>query len=202
MSLNKTNIYDKVILVFDMCSSSNIIEDLTLTSNIDKLKIFINKLKKWLRLKSKDYRYEIYKYIGDGWILLFPVDITGNEIINFLKKLNSFYDGTIKSIINPYLERDLEATGLTFGIEKGPLIELIMLGKREFFGRALNIAFRLQNAVKVKGGFPDYPILVSNQVYNEYLRKAGGLKKAVRVYRRLKNIRDGGRFRCVKLKLW
>jgi len=175
MTPNDTIIYHKLIVVFDMCSSSNIIEDLTLTSNIDKLKNIINKLKKWLRIKSKEYRYEIYKYIGDGWILLFPVDITGNEIINFLKKLNSIYYSTINSTIIPYLERDLETTGLTFGIEKGPLTELIMLGKREFLGRALNIAFRLQNAAKGKGGYPDYPILVSNQVYNEYLREARGL---------------------------
>jgi class 3 adenylate cyclase len=75
-----------------------------------------------------------------------------------------------------------------------------MIGKREFLGRALNIACRLQNAVKVKGGYPEYRVLVSNQVYNEYLRGIKGLK-AVRVYRMLTNIRDGTKFKCVKLKL-
>jgi hypothetical protein len=48
-------IYEKIILVFDMCSSSRIIEDLTLTSNIDKLKNFMIELKKWLQINSKKY---------------------------------------------------------------------------------------------------------------------------------------------------
>jgi class 3 adenylate cyclase len=143
----------------------------------------------------------MYKFIGDGWILLFPLDITGDEIVNFLKELSIYYDQTMKSRINPYLEQIPEATGLTFGIEKGPLMKSVMLGKKEFLGRALNIACRLQNAVKAKGGYPEYRVLVSNQVYNEYLRKARGLKKAVRVYRVLSNIRDGAKYRCVKIKL-
>jgi hypothetical protein len=200
MPSNDTNTIQKLIVVFDMCSSSNIIEDLTLTSNINKLKGFIFGLEKWLREESIKYSFDMYKFTGDGWILLFPLDIKGHKIINFLANLSLFYDESIKTIINQYLERNLETTGLTFGIEKGPLIKITMIGKREFLGRALNIACRLQNAVKVKGGYPEYRVLVSNQVYNEYLRGIKGLK-AVRVYRMLTNIRDGTKFKCVKLKL-
>ena len=45
MISNNQDIYNKVILVFDICSSSNIIENLTLTDNVAKLKQFFSKLK-------------------------------------------------------------------------------------------------------------------------------------------------------------
>jgi len=116
MPSNDTNTIQKLIVVFDMCSSSNIIEDLTLTSNINKLKGFIFGLEKWLREESIKYSFDMYKFTGDGWILLFPLDIKGHKIINFLANLSLFYDESIKTIINQYLERNLETTGLTFGI--------------------------------------------------------------------------------------
>lgn len=189
-----------LIVVFDMCSSSNIIEDLTLTGNIKRLRDFMISLKNWLRKKAKQIGFSIYKFTGDGWILLFSPNIEGQQLVDFIVELSKFYDKTIKKQILPYLETGIDKIGLTFGIEKGQLIKMIMVDKPEFIGRSLNIACRLQNAVKDKGSSPEYRALVSNQVYNEYLKKVRDLK-IFHVDRVLHNIRGGTRYKCVRWNL-
>jgi class 3 adenylate cyclase len=197
---HKPKTVEYVIVVFDMCSSSNIIEDLTLTGNIKRLRDFMIALKKWLKEKSEEYGFEVYKFTGDGWIVLFPADVAGQDIINCLQALSAFFHESIKTKVLPYLETKPEVVGLTFGIEKGPLVKILMLGKQEFLGRPLNIACRLQNAVKDRGKSPEYRALVSNHFYIEYLKGIKGLK-TFPVDRVLRNIRGGAKYKCVKLNL-
>ena len=90
---------------------------------------------------------------------------------------------------------------LTFGIEKGPLVSMMMYGQREYIGRALNIACRLQSAIKDKDKSPAYKALVSNVVYNEYFASASKQLKVYKVKRKLRNIRGGVDFLCKKVHL-
>lgn len=197
---HKPKIVEYVVVVFDMCSSSNMMEDLTLTGNIKRLRDLMISLKKWLNEKSKEYDFEVYKFTGDGWILLFSPDVAGQEIIDCLQGLSAFFHESIKKKVLPYLETKPAVIGLTFGIEKGPLVKILMLGKQEFLGRPLNVACRLQNAVKDRGNSPEYRALVSNHFYIEYLKGIKGLK-AFPVDRVLRNIRGGAKYKCVKLNL-
>ena len=77
----------------------------------------------------------------------------------------------------------------------------VILGKEvEFVGRALNVACRLQSAVKDKGSAPDYRCLFSRKVFNSYLRDIDSFK-FYDVDRTLRNISGGERYRCVKANL-
>jgi hypothetical protein len=70
---DEVSVETHLIVVFDMRSSSNMIEDLTLTGNIRRLRDLVILLKKWLRSRSETIGFTLYKFTGDGWMLLFPV---------------------------------------------------------------------------------------------------------------------------------
>jgi hypothetical protein len=126
----------------------------------------------------------------------FEIVTKGQVLVDFLRDLSAFFDATIKKKILPVLEERPETLGLTFGIERGPLVRVVMMGQPEFLGRPLNIACRLQSAV---GSSSEYPVLASNQVHSEYLKKLNGIK-AVHVPRALRNIRGGDEYKCVKVR--
>ena len=68
----------KVILCFDFCSSSKILEDLSLTGSIDVFRSLLGVLRERLVALRPKFRYRMYKVVGDGWLLLFPDN--GGEI--------------------------------------------------------------------------------------------------------------------------
>jgi hypothetical protein len=189
-----------VVVAFDMCSSSNIIEELTLNGDVERLKDFLGKLKEYLAKEQKKVPFEPYKFTGDGWILLFPADTDGIALSIFLMDLCQFYAKVYRKILKPYLANLPPVAGLTFGIDKGPIEHLIMYGQSEYVGRTINIACRLQGAVKDKGGTPAYKALVSNAVHAEYFKKAA-FPKVFRARRVLRNINRGDTYHCRKIEL-
>ncbi len=189
-----------IVVVFDMCSSSNIIEELTLKGDMQRFHRFLTKFKEYLAEAQKTVPFDPYKFTGDGWILLFPADTDGKALLEFLRQLCKFFRKEFRNDVLQYLDTPPSITGLTFGLEKGPLAPMTMYQQKEYVGRALNIACRLQNAVKDKGGSPAYVALVSNAVYNDYLSPATGYK-VLQVTRTLRNIRGGAKFRCRRIKL-
>ena len=64
-------ITNKIVVTLDICSSSRIIEDLLKTSNIKIWRDLIIRMKEYLTDKAPSHGAEIYKFIGDGWIILF-----------------------------------------------------------------------------------------------------------------------------------
>jgi len=82
----------------------------------------------------------------------------------------------------------------------GDFVSFVMDGRQEYVGRAINVACRLQSALKEKGGSPAYSALVSNRVYSEYF--AGTTPHRVhKVTRRLRNIGGGAEFDCRRMWL-
>ena len=191
---------DAIVVTFDMCSSSDIIEELTLKGDMSRFQRFLTKIKQHLAAEQKAVLFDPYKFTGDGWILLFPGNTDGTALLTFLRDLCSFFKKEFRKDVLRYLDTPPSITGLTFGLEKGPLASMTVYGAKEYVGRALNIACRLQNAVKDKGGSPAYRALVSNAVYNDYFSPATGYK-VFQVTRRLRNIRGGAEFRCRKINL-
>lgn len=193
-------IENKIVVTFDICSSSDIIEDLSLTGNLKAMRNLLINMKKFLRKNAKIIGFEIYKFTGDGWILLFPQDVKGKYIMDFLKKLSVHFKKLIKRVID-LLESKPDIIGITFGIERGPLIKIKMMGKEEYIGRTINVACRLQNSIKDKDHHPAYKVLVSKHAFKEFLE---GLDeyRPIQVKRKLRNIRDGREYRCMKLHLF
>ena len=192
---------DAIVVAFDMCSSSDIIEELTLSGNLKRLNEFLQALKRYLASAQKDVVFDPYKFTGDGWILLFPAKTDGKVLIKFLIDLCAFFRKEFHKQVLKHLDTPPSITGLTFGVEKGPLVSMTMYGQREYIGRALNIACRLQSAIKDKDSSPAYKALVSNGVFNEYFASATGKLTVYKVRRRLRNIRGGVDFYCKKIHL-
>jgi hypothetical protein len=191
---------DAIVVAFDICSSSDIIEELILKGDIERFIDFLVKLKKYLAEAQKKVPFDPYKFMGDGWILLFPLNTDGKALLMFLHNLCAFFKKDFRRDVLSYLDTPPSTIGLTFGLEKGHLEPITMYGAKEYVGRAVNIACRLQTAVGDKDGSPAYKALVSNAVYNDYFSPAAGYEVS-KVTRTLRNIRGGANFRCRKINL-
>lgn len=192
---------EAIVVAFDMCSSSNIIEDLTKGRNIQCLTKFFDALKRYLAKEQKvTVSFDPYKFMGDGWLLLFPANTDGIRLLRFLENLCLYFVGEFRRSVFPRLSRTPKVIGISFGIDKGELIPLTMYGQQEYVGRAINIACRLQAAVREKGDSPAYTALVSNRVYSEYFAQARP-HRVVKVTRNLRNINNGAEFACRRLWL-
>jgi class 3 adenylate cyclase len=190
-----------IVVAFDMCSSSNIIEDLTKSKNVQPLTTFFGELRRYLAKEQKaNVSFDAYKFTGDGWLLLFPANTDGVDLLRFLENLCLYFVGEFRRSLFPHLSHTPKLIGISFGIDKGELIPLTMHGQQEYVGRAINIACRLQGAVKEKGDSPAYTALVSNRVYSEYFAKTDP-HRVVKVTRNLRNINDGAEFACRRLWL-
>lgn len=196
-------IENKFVVSFDLCSSSKILEDLSLTSNVDIMVEMLGSLHKNISEKVHDLKGEVYKFTGDGWILLFPDDIDGTEFVAFLVEVCEICNAALQSTIRPVLESTPERIGIAIGIDRGPLLRFKLTEKSEWewIGRSINVACRLQNAIKDKDSNPVYKALVSKQVFQR-LKLPLTNYPHVAVTRRLRNIRGGENFECVKTTLF
>lgn len=193
--------HDLLVVAFDMCSSSKLIEDLTRTKSLAAYVRLLKNLHLWLWSNAKKWNYLVYKFTGDGWILLFPLSmIDGEGLMQFLVSLSKRHNSFRAKLVDNHLESIPESTGLTFGIEMGTLRKVVLGNEIEFTGRALNVACRLQAAVKDKGSEHDYRCLFSRKVFNTYLNEVEGFQ-FFDVERSLRNISGGERYRCMKANL-
>ena len=194
-------LHDLVVVAFDMCSSSNLIEDLGRTDSLRAYDRLLKNLHLWLWSNAKKFNFIVYKFTGDGWVLLFPASLTtGKDLMQFLVKLSRKHSVLRQRLVDVHLESIPKANGLTFGIEVGKIRKIVLGTDVEFVGRPLNVACRLQTAVKDKGSAPDYRCLFSRKVFNTYLKDVQGYKY-FDVERSLRNITGGERYRCVKVNL-
>ena len=194
------SIESRVVVVFDICSSSRVLEDLMLTGNLAALRDVLISMKNFLREESEAANFEVYKFIGDGWILLFPFNVGGKRLIQSLEELSRFFKDQASTRIHPKLQTTPEVMGLTFGIDSGELVRVVMLRNREYLGRPLNIACRLQTAIKDKDPKPQYKALFSKHTFRR-LGLPSEFRRVVAVERTLRNIQGGDRYECVKLNL-
>ena len=81
----------KIVLVSDICSSTGLLEDLVQTENQERWRNLLIRMKKFLMDEKKNIPFEIYKFTGDGWILLFDYETLGEDLIQFLERLCSYY---------------------------------------------------------------------------------------------------------------
>jgi class 3 adenylate cyclase len=159
----------KLVVVFDICSSTSILEDLKQTDNIHKWRNLLITFKENLLAESVGLQMQLYKFIGDGWIVLLPVDISRPQLLDFLWDLSTLFDTEFDSQIWPLLQRQPGPVGLTFGVDAGELVRLEMNDQIEYLGRPLNVATRLQNATKELAGGASYKALFARHVYNSLL---------------------------------
>ena len=95
---------EKVIVFFDICSSTRMLEDLLITENLNAWRNLLIAIKRFLRDAMTNSNGDIYKFIGDGWVLLFPADIPGDKLVSQLTDLCCFFHRQIKKDIVPLLQ--------------------------------------------------------------------------------------------------
>ncbi len=188
----------KIVLSFDICSSTSIIEDLHKTENTVKWRDFLIWMRNYLEKKSEEFDFYIYKFTGDGWILLFDYESPGENIVGFIEGFCHQYKMRYRRNVENFLETPPVLSGVNFGIDRGSLIRFIMHGKREYVGRAINVACRLQGAIKDRDKSPQYKALITKPLFQEIRQSFGDVKK-IPVRRTLRNIGDGKEVRCIKL---
>src|SRR5215813_6116134 len=195
----------RIVVALDLCSSSQIMEDLLLSDKFDRYEAFLGCVKRWLMNWTEGHspakgRCELYKFTGDGWILLFPDTIRGAALVEFMYNVCEMINAELARHIIPSLSSMPAVMGATLGVEEGNLIRMTMAGREEYVGRALNIACRLQNAVKEKEPHEScYKALVSARLYNERFSKLSFKYGVESTTCSLRNILSGTGFACRKI---
>ena len=190
-----------IVVAFDMCSSSNIVDHLSKTGNVGPLSVFFAEMRRHLvNEQQRTVQFELHKFMGDGWLLLFPPNTDGGRLLTFLEGLCLFFAVAFRRSLLPNLARPPSVVGICFVIDKGELVSITMDGRQEYIGRAINVECRLQAALKDRGGSPAYSALVSNRVYTEYFAKTTP-HRVRKVTRKLRNINDGAEVECRRLWL-
>ncbi len=59
---------EKYVLIFDICSSTKIVECLTEKEHQESWRDLIIEIAKFLIKERETLDFEIYKFLGDGWI--------------------------------------------------------------------------------------------------------------------------------------
>ena len=189
-----------LVVALDICSSSTIAESLILAGDFSCFVELITAIKHHLAADQKAITFDPYKFTGDGWILLFSPSVDGEQLVAFLKRLCAFYAREFRRRVLPNLLHVPRVSGLSFGIDKGPIIDMKIYGQWEYISRALTVACRLQNAVGDKCGSPAYKALVTNVVFREQFSGSKDLKVSP-ASRVLKNINQDAPFRCREVTL-
>jgi len=155
-----------LVVVFDICSSTTILEDLKRTDNLAAWRDLLLDMKANLQEEGSRLAMCLYKFIGDGWVLLFPDSVPKKELCGFLCRFSEWYRSQFERSIRPLLLQEPSPIGLMFGIDAGELIRLELNEQVEYLGRAINVASRLQAQTKDLRGGPSYKALFSRNSFN------------------------------------
>ncbi len=174
-----------------------------MTDNEERWRNFLIEFKDYLRRQQSSVRFRMYKFLGDGWILLFNPQSEGMEIFQFLENLSDRFDTLYRRRIRDVLTTRIPTIGLTFGMDIGFCIRFIMNGRPEYVGRPLNVAGRLQGAIGQRDKKPQNKGLVSKNLFATFTdkRKIRRQYTVDDVVRQLKNISGGKDYPCLKVEL-
>ena len=113
----------RIVVALDLCSSSQIMEDLLLSDKFDRYEAFLGCVKRWLMNWTEGHspakgRCELYKFTGDGWILLFPDTIRGAALVEFMYNVCEMINAELARHIIPSLSSLPAVMGATLGVEE------------------------------------------------------------------------------------
>ena len=189
----------KLVLLFDICSSTAILEDLIRTENQGTWQAVLTNLKRFMWQLRKDIApFEMYKFLGDGWILLFEDEaVTGAQLIDIASRLCAEYDRLFRTHVATVLSVMPKHVGVTFGADEGSLVRIVMNEQKEYVGRAINVAARLQSAVKQQEGAPPGTLLITKNAFARLHLK----RETELVQCKLANVTGGDAYQVHKLRV-
>jgi class 3 adenylate cyclase len=151
----------RYIVVYDICSSTQILDNLLANEIIDKYDILITDISKSFTSLFSKLNPIFYKFLGDGSIFFFKEETDVDSIINLLCDFIEESDFIINNFVKRYIDIDLKRVGITIGVA---FVNIYLAKiKNEYFGRAINMACRLQNSLNK----PEHvnKILVQKEVF-------------------------------------
>jgi len=197
---DEVRILERIVVTLDICSSTQIIEDLLKNQHIKAWRDLIISMKGFLTTESEKCGGEVHKFIGDGWLLLFDGECSGKTILGLLSGSANHFDASFGTSVLPLLDTRPRTSGLTFGIDGGKLIQIVMQENTEYLGRPINIACRLQGAIDENDIRRGFRILMSDRLFRNLSDDFEGHTWQL-VERPLKNIGDGKEFPCDLISL-
>jgi len=193
------------VTFFDICSSSKITEDLSQNDELAIWRKTLKSVEKKLDNKSKDLGFSVYKFLGDGWILIIEPKTNKKLLLDFFASLCNMYLSYFRNNIEKRLSTTVESIGLTFGLDIGNIYSIKISGKDEFMGPPLNIAARLQSSIVSPNIRDDNPSNQLMMIRRNYIRHFQPFLKgkyvAIKAERTLKNIRNDDTFFCTRIWL-
>jgi class 3 adenylate cyclase len=186
---------NRTVVFIDICSSSKILENLRLTGNVE---LWVSVLKDLEEALGKMFKpgFEVYKFLGDGWILIsndHPVSDFYDRLSHLCEKFDSLYISRIKVVLEDPIK-----SGLTFGIDHGPVDSFEGKNSREYIGRCINVAARLQGSVKFQDDSYENKAVLSNAAISHLGSPPDRFESKV-IQRTLNNILGNKPVHCWKL---
>ena len=194
-------IVQKYVLVFDFCSSTSILEDLIRSENQQRWRDLLIEVKKFLFAERGVKGFEIYKFIGDGWILLFDPDFAALDLFLFMRRLCERYNELFNALVRPNLASYIRTFGITFGLDRGSLSRFVMDRDVEYIGRFINVAARLQAAIKAEDDNPGGKVLMPRHLFANVKPHIAGEYRTRQVIVQLSNVSGAEKYRGVLLTL-
>ncbi|WP_455381159.1 hypothetical protein [Salinispira pacifica] len=189
---------DQGVLVFDICSSTVIMEELVKSNQLEEYSRFMALFSRFLEDRGGAGRLSVYKFLGDGFILLFDSSAGVDRAVLFANELYRFSAEVIPQFLSECIDiEQLPRTGITMGMDVGPLHRFVLReGQVEFAGRPLNFAARLQGSLSEKEHANRLllSLRTRKEIRSERLRTR--LVERQRVFR---NLSGGSRLRCFEL---
>ena len=186
----------RYVLVFDICSSSIILENLVQNEHVQDYTKLIDAFFSYLHMKRKKYKLEVYKFKGDGFMLFFNQDRRIDDVLSFSIELTFFAKQILTWFKKDYLDiTKLPREGITIGLSFGSIhkMETVNITTSEYVGRAINLASRLQSRLDR----PEHAnkLLMQADLYRSI--EGHLFKKSCReTTRALRNISGGSEIRC------
>lgn len=179
-----------VVLVIDICHSTAIVDDLGAGGNEGFWRKLLVKMDAIIRAHSSQAKYEYYKFLGDGWILLFDEsEDTGRNVIDALRYADEMYGLAYVGGVRSAFRRHKQPPELTFGVTSGPLLKVELGGGTEYIGKAINEACRLQGMASNSEGGAGSRGYLGTGFYTEYYDNFAGLALEKEVA--LRNVEGG-----------
>lgn len=125
----------RIVVIFDICSSTDVLEDLNRTDNVVEWRNFLIWAKNYLRDRAKKFSFDLNNFTGDGWLLLFDNDASGKNVFEVLTNFCRRFEKRFNEKIRPILEAPPDVVGMTFGMDRGRLLKVRMNQRNEYVGR-------------------------------------------------------------------
>jgi class 3 adenylate cyclase len=193
--IDDLSVVRKVVVVVDIRSSTSMLEDLKQTDTLAIWRNLLISQKRAILDHNAVSGVEIYKFIGDGWVLLFPENIKKATMVDFLGEVSREFDMGY-DFVKDSLQRQAPKVGLTFGIDSGHLIKLEMNEQTEYIGRAINVAARLQGFAKDLQPSDPYQAVFSKHSFNQMSPTCNHKLNVREVKANLRNV-VGGEIECI-----